>query len=96
MCASRVHAHAQQGARSHDAGCWALGIPLAEIRRELRARDPVGAASLLEEAVHEAVAELSAYGRAWTAAAATESLAYALRRRITPSRSTSGDGGAAA
>jgi len=84
VCASRAHARTGTGTRLHDAGCSTLGIPLPEIRRELRARDSVGAAPLLEEAVHEAVAELSAYGRDWTAAAAAESLAYALRRRITP------------
>lgn len=83
-CASREHERAGRRAGAHDAGCLTLGIPFVEIGRELRRRDRVSAAGLLLEAVAEAVEEIAGYGDAWTAAAAAESLAYALRRRIGP------------
>lgn len=75
----RYEAHARSG---HGAGCRALGIPVEALDRALREWDAAGAQRLVREAIAEAVAELDAPG--WTPTRARESVAYAIRRRITP------------
>ncbi|WP_024355982.1 hypothetical protein [Leucobacter chironomi] len=55
----------------------------------VRVWDTVGAAGLVCEALDEAVRDIEALGGAWHAGFARDALAYALRRRITPSQAPS-------
>lgn len=67
----------------HDAGCSTLGVPRRAIALTLELWDTVGAASLLLEAMDEAIAVL-AETAAWSTPVARECVAYAIRTRITP------------
>lgn len=69
----------------HDDGCRALGVPSGTLRRLLTTWGGADAGALLEDAVEEAVAELSP-GTDWAAEAAAELVAYTIRSRITPVR----------
>lgn len=83
--------------RGHDAGCATLGVPRRAISLTLDLWDDAGAGPLLLEAIDEAIGVIadevatpgglagSSSSPAWSAAMARESVAYAIRRRITPS-----------
>lgn len=76
-------------AHAHDRGCRALGVPMRRLTSAVRAWDAVGAAGLVCEALDEAVRDIESFGGAWDAGFARDALAYALRRRITPSQAPS-------
>lgn len=81
---SRVHLKL-----GHDAGCHALGVPRRAIGLTVGMWDRVGAGALILEAIDDAIAVLcepSETGElgAWSPQLAAESLAYAIRTKITP------------
>lgn len=70
----------------HDAGCLTLGIPLPLAVAQLAQWDGVGAQRFLLEAFSDSVAELTATAQhgVWQPSSARDSIAHAIRRRITP------------
>ena len=83
-CAAPDRREFRHALRGHDAGCRALGLPLADTERVLRKWDAGGAAGLLIEALREAVEEIGALGAGWSPELAHEIVGYAIARRITP------------
>lgn|GEM_PF-4225090 len=72
--------------RGHDRSCAALGVPVETLRRLISTWDGIGGGALVLEAATEAVMEITAslHGRDWSAHGALETLAHAIRRRLTP------------
>ncbi|SJN08182.1 hypothetical protein FM113_01300 [Leucobacter sp. 7(1)] len=68
----------------HDAGCAALGVSLSRISRQLRASRHSGAASLLQDAVDEAMGELGDGVFDWFPDGARDAWRAAIRSRIRP------------
>lgn len=83
--ARRASRHRRRG---HDRGCVSLGVPLAALRRLLVAWTNEDAATLLEDAVSEAIedVEMILEGSPWSAAAAREAVQFSIGNRITPVR----------
>ena len=70
----------------HDAWCWAIGVPQVTTERAVLEWDRRAAAPLILEALHAAVSEINSAPGAWRPTNAVESVAYAVRERITPMR----------
>lgn len=79
---SAVRRRTQHLRRGHDTGCIALGAPRKTVSLLLRSWGDPEAALLLDDAVDEALEELSS--SVWSADAARELVSYTIRSRITP------------